>query len=168
MTSYVSACPTATAARSPPRAPPPPRTCSSSATPKAGRTGTVPLSTIAFSDLQAWVDRRPPTSTDTLFVALARNSTAHGPLSPDAIADIVAKHARAAGLPHALRAPHVLRHTFCTRLAEQGTDIDVIRALARHRDIRTTQRYIHTTHTRNRRAIDRAFTPHGPLRHPDR
>ncbi len=134
---------------------------------KGGRTGTIPLTATAFSDLQAWADRRPAAPTTTIFLALARNTATPGPLSPDAIADIVAKHAGAAGLPPALHAPHVLRHTFCTRLAEQGTDIDVIRALARHRDIRTTQRYIHTTHTRNRHAIDHTFTPTGPLRPAD-
>jgi len=35
----------------------------------------------------------------------------------------------------------VLRHTFCTHLANTGTPIDVIRQLAGHADIRTTTIY---------------------------
>jgi site-specific recombinase XerD len=36
------------------------------------------------------------------------------------------------------RSPHVLRHTFCTHLADADVPIDVIRQLAGHADIRTT------------------------------
>jgi integrase/recombinase XerD len=35
----------------------------------------------------------------------------------------------------------VLRHTFCARLADADTPIDVIRELAGHADIRTTTIY---------------------------
>jgi len=37
--------------------------------------------------------------------------------------------------------PHVLRHTFCTHLADAGADVVVIRELAGHADIRTTTVY---------------------------
>lgn len=70
----------------------------------------------------------------------------------------MAKHATAAGLPKELSAPHVLRHTFCTRLAEAKEPIDVICELARHRDIRTTRRYIHVTEQHRHDAINHTFT----------
>jgi site-specific recombinase XerD len=38
---------------------------------------------------------------------------------------------------------HDLRHTFCSRLAMAGKDVVTIQYLAGHRDIRTTQRYMH-------------------------
>ena len=41
---------------------------------------------------------------------------------------IVTQYAAAAGLPDDRRSPHVLRHTFCTHLANAGVAIDVIRS----------------------------------------
>ena len=37
--------------------------------------------------------------------------------------------------------PHVLRHTFCTILRNNGADISIIKDLAGHQDIQTTARY---------------------------
>ncbi len=37
--------------------------------------------------------------------------------------------------------PHLLRHTFCTNLRNNGADISLIKHLAGHRDIQTTARY---------------------------
>lgn len=47
----------------------------------------------------------------------------------------------AAALPEDRRTPHVLRHTFCTQLADAGADVGTIRELAGHADIRTTTIY---------------------------
>ena len=41
--------------------------------------------------------------------------------------------------------PLAMRHTFCSRLIEAGADIMVVKELAGHAHITTTQRYIHTT-----------------------
>jgi len=64
-------------------------------------------------------------------------------LSVRDVARIVARHAESAGLPEDRRSPHVLRHTFCTHLADADVPIDVIRQLAGHADIRTTTIYTH-------------------------
>ncbi len=67
----------------------------------------------------------------------------------------------------ARRALHLprLRHSFCTRLAEGEVHVDVIRDLARHADVRTTLRYIHTADQRRQAAIDKTFRPPpSPLR----
>jgi integrase/recombinase XerD len=37
--------------------------------------------------------------------------------------------------------PHILRHTYCTNLRDNGTDISLIRELAGHQDIQTTAKY---------------------------
>lgn len=37
--------------------------------------------------------------------------------------------------------PHLLRHTFCTNLRNNGADISLIKELAGHQDIQTTVRY---------------------------
>jgi len=42
-----------------------------------------------------------------------------------------------------LRAPHTLRHTFCSHLAMRGAPARAIQELAGHADLATTQRYMH-------------------------
>jgi integrase/recombinase XerD len=48
----------------------------------------------------------------------------------------------------------VLRHTFCTHLADTGADTAVIRELAGHADIRTTTVYTAVSSARLIDAVD--------------
>ena len=49
--------------------------------------------------------------------------------------------------------PHMLRHTFCSHLAMRGAPARAIQELAGHRDLTTTQRYMHLSPT----ALDSAI-----------
>lgn len=49
--------------------------------------------------------------------------------------------------------PHILRHEFCSRLADRDISVQVIQALAGHDDITTTMRYIHLSPNTLKRAI---------------
>lgn len=110
---------------------------------KRGRTRTVPLHAEAHDALRRWYTARPQAITDALFVSLrARRSAVPEPVSAGAVGDIVTKHATAAGVREDRCTAHALRHTFCTMLAERGVALEVIRALAGHIDIRTTQIYV--------------------------
>ncbi len=40
---------------------------------------------------------------------------------------------------------HALRHYFCSRLLTLGANIEAVRMLAGHTELRTTQRYVHAT-----------------------
>jgi integrase/recombinase XerD len=116
---------------------------------KRGRTRTVPLHAEAVDALRRWYIARPPAQTDALFVSLrARRSATPEPISAGAVGDIVTRHAAAAGVREDRRTAHALRHTFCTMLAERGVAMEVIRALAGHIDIRTTQIYVDVTDQR--------------------
>ncbi len=48
---------------------------------------------------------------------------------------------------------HILRHTFCARLAMLGAPTMAIKELAGHEDISTTQRYMHLTPATKNAAI---------------
>lgn len=50
---------------------------------------------------------------------------------------------------------HDLRHTYCTRLAEEGVAPAVLKELMGHSDIRTTERYIHITQNALRQAVEK-------------
>ena len=107
---------------------------------KRGRTRAVPLDDDALEAIIAWVKSRPTAASEHLLLSLPRTSNPW-PLSTRDIARIVARHSAAADLPEDRRSPHVLRHTFCTHLADTGADTAVIRELAGHADIRTTTIY---------------------------
>jgi hypothetical protein len=46
------------------------------------------------------------------------------------------------------------RHSFCTQLVEDGVPLPTIKNLARHADIRTTQKYVHPTDESARTAVN--------------
>jgi integrase len=46
------------------------------------------------------------------------------------------------------------RHSFCTQLVEDRVPLPIIKELARHSDIRTTQKYIHPTDESSREAVN--------------
>ena len=54
---------------------------------------------------------------------------------------LVRRAAKRAGLKN--EGIHVLRHTFCSHLAMQGAPARAIQELAGHKDLSTTQRYMH-------------------------
>jgi integrase/recombinase XerD len=133
---------------------------------KRGRTRTVPLHVEARDALSRWDASRPTSTSDALFVSLRqRHSARPEAVSASAVGDVVAKHAAGAGVREDRRTAHALRHTFCTMLAERDVALEVIRELAGHVDVRTTQIYVEVTDQRKSNgiaALERA--PH-PLAH---
>jgi site-specific recombinase XerD len=62
-------------------------------------------------------------------------------LTQDIVGDHVRRAARRAQV--AASGAHRLRHTFCSHLAMRGAPARAIQELAGHRDLATTQRYMH-------------------------
>jgi site-specific recombinase XerD len=101
-----------------------------------------PLAKTTVAVLKAWLREPPRHNTETLFP-----STSGGRLSPDSVADLVAKHvARACHACPSLRkkrvTPHVLRHTMAMSLLQEGVDRTAIALWLGHESIETTQIYL--------------------------
>ena len=63
--------------------------------------------------------------------------------TPQTLRDWLEAACRKADLRY--RSPHCLRHSFCSHLAMRGAPARSIQELAGHRDLTTTQRYMHLT-----------------------
>ena len=63
------------------------------------------------------------------------------PFAEHHLADLLAKVGRRANVRS--NGPHILRHTFCSHLAMKGAPARAIQELTGHRDLATTQRYMH-------------------------
>jgi len=102
------------------------------ASPKGGRLRYVPLTTRLVQALQ---DHRH------LRGALVLYQDDGSPLTEGVVQGFVRRAARRAGLHN--NGPHMLRHTFRSHLAMRGAPARAIQELAGHRDLITTQRYMH-------------------------
>ena len=93
--------------------------------------------------LKAWLREPPRRNTEVLFP-----NARGGRLSPDSVADLLAKHvALACGSCASLRkkhvTPHVLRHSAAMELLQAGVDCSVIAMWLGHESVETTQTYLH-------------------------
>lgn len=85
------------------------------------------------------------------------------PMPDYVVESLLKKAARRANLRN--NGPHILRHTFCSHLAMRGAPARAIQELAGHRDLATTQRYMHLSPNAITDAI-RLLEAHGPLKGP--
>lgn len=119
-----------------------------------------PLLSATAGLLQAWMRQRSAGPDQPVFA-----SRLGGPLSTDAVADIVDKHvATATGRCPTLASkrvtPHTLRHTCAMDLLGAGTDIATISLWLGHSGIRATQTYLHADLALKEQALARtAPTP---------
>jgi site-specific recombinase XerD len=129
-----------------------------------------PLTTQVRAVLQVWLAERQGGPDDAVFP-----SRRGGPLSSDAVAFLVTRHARTAAgccppLSSKTVTPHVLRHTCAMRLLAVGVDITVIALWLGHESVETTQIYLHADLATKERALARtapAGTKPGRYRAPD-
>ncbi len=100
--------------------------------PKGGRTRVVPMTVRLAGALQAHRHLRG---------ARVLCQEDGSPLTQKVVRDLVLRSARRALLRN--QGVHVLRHTFCSHLAMRGAPARAIQELAGHKDLSTTQRYMH-------------------------
>lgn len=117
--------------------------CGKETPPKSGRSRVVPMS----AALRAAV-RKLPQSTEWVLERTLKKTGRGSDKNPatrataQTIKTWMRLAQRAAQLPE-VHGPHILRHTFCSALAERGAAIHVIKELAGHSSIDTTARYVH-------------------------
>lgn len=89
----------------------------------------IPLNSQAKKALEEYLAIRP-SSSDRIFIGQ------RGPLRRESVDKIIKKYCCIAGIEEI--SAHVLRHTFCTRLVQEGTPIPVVSKLAGHSNVQTT------------------------------
>lgn len=115
---------------------------------KGEKTRMIPLAPEARRALQAYLAVRPEIDSDRLFIGR------RGPLTPSGVWQIVKAYARQAGLDGVH--PHMLRHTFATRLLrEAGADLVTVAELLGHESLNTTARYTRPTERDMEAAVER-------------
>lgn len=108
----------------------------------------IPLNAEVREALREWLSARPAAPDDRLFIGR------RGPLTPSGVWRIVAQYARKAGLEDVH--PHVLRHTFATRLLrEAGADLVTVAELLGHESLNTTARYTRPSEKDLEAAVER-------------
>jgi len=116
----------------------------------------VPLTAQTLTVLRAWLRERGGDAPLAPLFPSARG----GPLSPDALEKIVARHAatataRCPSIAEKRVTPHVLRHTAAMQLRKAGVDLSVIALWLGHESIETTQMYLHADLTSREDALSR-------------
>lgn len=100
----------------------------------------VPINDKAEKALDAYVSVRPKTDHPYVLIAL-RGAKSRGRMSSRSVQNLAAKHRTMLNLP-ARFTPHKGRHTFLSRLIQNGVDISVAAKLAGHANLQTTMGYL--------------------------
>ena len=102
-----------------------------------------------YAALERWLAAHPAArrgsalADDTvLFHALAGKGAGSEPLSQQALAKLLSRYGRRAGIPARLAHPHALRAYYATTLSALGMQIQDIKANLGHASIETTARYL--------------------------
>jgi integrase len=112
-------------------------------TPKGGRSRMVPMTVGLHDALKTHRHLKGPR-----VLYSDEKSVADG----DALASWIRRAESRAGFPITGRL-HILRHTFCSRLAMRGATAKAIQELAGHANLSTTQRYMHLSPAAKESAI---------------
>lgn len=117
---------------------------------KGGHERTLPLNDTVARALHDYRQQRGPTgATAAFFMSRLRRG-----ITRTLVYERVRSWARRARLVRAI-SPHGLRHTFATHLVRAGVGIVTIRDLLGHRQITSTERYLHVTAQELREAAER-------------
>lgn len=120
-----------------------------------------PLAKTTVAIIKAWLREPPRHNAEALFP-----NARGGRLSPDSVADLLAKHVALAGTTcPSLRqkhvTPHVLRHSMAMGLLQAGVDRAVIALWLGHESVETTQIYLEANLAMKEEILAKASPPDG-------
>jgi integrase/recombinase XerD len=114
---------------------------------KGNKERIVPISNRLQDALNDWIHSEPGEPSDPLFPGYR-----HGGLRPRGIGYAIYRIGQKVGLDRPI-SPHLLRHTFATRLLRQNVNLRVVQELLGHSNVATTQIYTHVVQTDLQAAI---------------
>lgn len=118
---------------------------------KGGKERILPANDEVMIAIQRYIKTREgKTSQSPLFLSKRNNR-----ISNASIWHLVRKYMQQAQIEKDKLSPHTLRHTFATVLLRQGENILTIKELLSHRNLRTTERYLHLNNEDLRKAIEK-------------
>ena len=91
--------------------------------------------------LKGWISLRKPEVAGEKAVFLNQRGKR---LTSRSVGRLLEEHLQKAGLGNAA-SPHTLRHSFATHLLDRGADLRSVQELLGHRQLTTTQIYLHVT-----------------------
>lgn len=106
---------------------------------KGGKERILPANDEVMISIQRYLKTREDKSSQSPLLLSKRNRR----ISNASIWHLVRKYMRQAQIEKDKLSPHTLRHTFATMLLRQGENILTIKELLSHRNLRTTERYLH-------------------------
>jgi integrase/recombinase XerD len=110
---------------------------------KGGREAVVYLDAPALALLERWkIARRPYGAGHPHLFVCVRGDQRGDPLTRRGVYKMMRRRALKAGIEKPVW-PHMLRHSYATELLGEGFNIEEVRKLMRHTDIRTTSIYLH-------------------------
>jgi len=117
---------------------------------KGGKEQYLHLNGETVKALVNYLTNRPPARNGNFFV------TGNGDcLERVYVYELVRKYLELAGIHKEKRGPHILRHTFCTRLHQKGVGPFTIKDLAGHKSLNTTMRYVKIENREQTEAVDK-------------
>ena len=99
----------------------------------------------ANDDVMISIQRYLKTRKDLSFAAPLFLSKRNQRIDGGSVWYLVKKYLKQAQIEKDKLSPHTLRHTFATLLLKQGENVLTIKELLSHRNLRTTERYLHIT-----------------------
>ena len=106
---------------------------------KGGHEQQLPLTTTLQTLLRFWKEERRAEVSEFIFAGPKGT-----PITPRAVQKLFQRLQKSSGLKEKLH-PHALRHTFATRLAANGASLVALKEILGHRQLATTERYLHVT-----------------------
>ncbi len=119
---------------------------------KGAKDRVVPVDSETLGWLRAWAERRKRLGLNARSPFFCSKRNRGKPLTARYVQWLVSRLAQAAGIEKKVT-PHVLRHTYATRMLRRGLDLREVQELLGHANVATTQIYTHVDPEALRRKI---------------